>query len=31
MPIYEYEWDSPFWAEVTRDVMGDEGIRSAYD
>jgi len=26
-----HTWDAPFWKEVTRDVMGDEGIRRAYD
>jgi len=26
-----HTWDSPFWQEVTRDVMADEGIRRAYD
>ncbi len=26
-----HTWDSPFWREVTRDVMGNEEIRRAYD
>jgi hypothetical protein len=26
-----HTWDAPFWQEVTRDVMGNEEIRRAYD